>query len=70
MVHSGYEATAVDYTFSGLKGLLATAKSVFSSRYEDPEALQLLNEEVHPVHSFNPLVQIQAEPAKLEETRA
>jgi len=70
MVHSGYEASAVDYTFSSLKGLLATVRATFSSHYEDAGALELLNEEVKPVHSYNPLVQIDAKPAKLEETRA
>jgi len=70
MVHSGYEASAVDYTFSSLKGLLATVRATFSSRYEDAGALELLNEEVKPVHSYNPLVQIDVKPTKLEETRA
>ena len=70
MVHSGYEASAVDYTFSSLKGLLETVSATFSSQYEDAGALDLLNEEVQPVHSYNPLVQIDAKPAKLEETRA
>jgi hopanoid biosynthesis associated radical SAM protein HpnH len=70
MVHSGYEASAVDYTFSSLKGLLATVRATFSSRYEDAGALELLNEQVKPVHSYNPLVQIDAKPTKLEETRA
>src|SRR5438477_4701780 len=31
MVHSGYEASAVDYTFSGLRGIWAAAKSAFAS---------------------------------------
>ncbi len=70
MVHSGYEASAVDYTFSSLKGFLATVKATFSSQYEDPGALELLNEEVKPVHSYNPLVKIDTKPTKLEETRA
>ncbi len=70
MVHSGYEASAVDYTFSSLKGLLATVRATFSSRYEDAGALEQLNEEVKPVHSYNPLVQIDAKSTKLEETRA
>ena len=40
MVHSGYEASAVDHTFSGLRGLLTTAKSVmFGGRYKDAKAL-------------------------------
>jgi hypothetical protein len=60
MVHSGYEASAVNDTFGSLRGLWATAKATFSHRYKDPEALALLNEPVRPVHSFNPLVQINA----------
>jgi hopanoid biosynthesis associated radical SAM protein HpnH len=70
MVHSGYEATAVDYTFSSLKGLWDTAKATFSSNYPDPDAEAMLAESVKPVHSYNPLVQIEAKSSKLEETRA
>ena len=70
MVHSGYEASAVDHTFSGLRGLWATAKATFSGNYEDNDALALLNEPVKPVHSYNPLVQIDAAKNQLEETRA
>ncbi len=70
MVHSGYEASGVDYTFSSLKGLLATAKATLFTKNEDEEALLLLNEPVKPVHAYNPLVQIEANPEKLEETRA
>ncbi|MFA6044894.1 MAG: adenosyl-hopene transferase HpnH [Phycisphaerales bacterium] len=45
MVHSGYEASAVDYTFSGLKGLLATAKAqIFGGTYEDKAALETLKQ--------------------------
>ena len=69
MVHSGYEATAVDYTFSGLRGLLATAKATLFGSYLDSGAKALLEEPVRPVHSYNPLVQIET-PNKLEETRA
>jgi hypothetical protein len=69
MVHSGYEASAVDHTFSSLGGLIATAKATFSSTYSDEDALRLLNEPVRPMHSYNPLVQIQE--AKIaEETHA
>jgi hopanoid biosynthesis associated radical SAM protein HpnH len=68
MVHSGYEASAVNYTFSSLKGLWATAKATFSRGYPDNFALQLLNEPVRPVHSYNPLVQIDGKASKLEET--
>jgi hopanoid biosynthesis associated radical SAM protein HpnH len=70
MVHSGYEATAVDYTFSGLRGLWATVKASLSTRYDDPEALAMLNEPAKPVHSYNPLVQIDSNKSQLEETRA
>ena len=70
MVHSGYEATGVDYTFSSLRGLWETAKATLFTKNEDHEALRMLNEPVAPVHSYNPLVQIDAKTNKLEETRA
>jgi hopanoid biosynthesis associated radical SAM protein HpnH len=70
MVHSGYEASAVDYTFNSLRGLWATAKATFSSVYADPDAQEMLNEPSRPVHSYNPLVQIDAKSNNFEETRA
>src|SRR5712692_1396143 len=70
MVHSGYEASAVDHTFSGLRGLWATVKAELSTKYDDADALAMLNEPVKPVHSYNPLVQIQPDKTQLEETRA
>ncbi len=75
MVHSGYEASAVDHTFSGLGGLWATVKSMLAGNYEDAEARNMLNEPAKPVHSYNPLVQIQASEAaargaQMEETHA
>jgi hopanoid biosynthesis associated radical SAM protein HpnH len=70
MVHSGYEASAVDHTFSGLRGLFATIKATFSGSYADPDALTLLNEPAKPVHSYNPLVQIEATKSQFEETSA
>jgi hopanoid biosynthesis associated radical SAM protein HpnH len=70
MVHSGYEASGVDYTFSSLKGLLATAKATLFTRNQDDEALLMLNAPVAPVHSYNPLVQIDSKSSNLEETRA
>jgi hypothetical protein len=58
MVHSGHEASAVDYNFSSLKGFLVTAKKyMFPSLYSDPDAQKLLNE-WKPTHT-DPLVQIQ-----------
>jgi hopanoid biosynthesis associated radical SAM protein HpnH len=70
MVHSGYEASGVDYTFGSLKGLWAAAKATLFTRNQDDEALLMLNEPVAPVHSYNPLVQIDSKSSKLEETRA
>jgi hopanoid biosynthesis associated radical SAM protein HpnH len=70
MVHSGYEASAVDHTFSGLRGLWATMKASLSTTYADADALAMLNEPVKPVHSYNPLVQIETNKGQFEETRA
>ena len=70
MVHSGYEASGVDYSFSSLKGLLASAKATLFTRNADEGAIELLNEPITPVHSYNPLVQIDSKSDKLEETRA
>ncbi len=58
MVHSGYESSAVDYTFGSLKGLLATARATFFSTYKDEEALAILDEPVKPVHAPAGLVQL------------
>jgi hopanoid biosynthesis associated radical SAM protein HpnH len=58
MVHSGYEASGVNYTFGSIKGLLQTAKAIFFSKYEDDGAMKLLNE-WKPAHA-GPLVQIGA----------
>ena len=45
MVHSGYEASAVDHGFSSLGGLLAMAKTfVFGGTYENAEAKAALAE--------------------------
>src|SRR5450432_3489636 len=70
MVHSGYEATAVNDTFSSLRGLLATAKGTLFTRHKDEHAMKLLNDSVRPVHSYNPLVQIEESSSQLEETSA
>jgi hopanoid biosynthesis associated radical SAM protein HpnH len=70
MVHSGYEASGVDYTFGSLKGLFAAAKATLFTKNEDDEAFRMLNEPVRPVHSYNPLVQIETPSNNLEETRA
>jgi hopanoid biosynthesis associated radical SAM protein HpnH len=70
MVHSGYEASGVDYTFASLNGFIAGAKATMFTRNTDEGALELLNEPVAPMHSYNPLVQIENKSGKLEETRA
>src|SRR6202008_2404891 len=39
MVHSGHEASAVDYNFGSIKGFLTTAKKyIFRPQYEDEDA--------------------------------
>ena len=70
MVHSGYEASAVNDNFGSLRGFLATARASLFHSYKDEGALRLLDEPVRPVHSFNPLVQIDESSSQLEETRA
>ena len=70
MVHSGYEATAVNDTFSSLRGLLATARATIFTRHKDEHALRLLNDAVRPVHSYNPLVQIEESSSQMKETNA
>jgi hopanoid biosynthesis associated radical SAM protein HpnH len=55
MLHSGYEASAVDYTFT-LRGVFATVRAMLFSNYGDAEALRQLSEE-KPAAS---LVQIEA----------
>lgn len=55
MLHSGYEASAVDYTFT-LKGVLATMRAMLFSRYDDAEALREIETEKAPAT----LVQIDA----------
>jgi hopanoid biosynthesis associated radical SAM protein HpnH len=65
MVHSGYEASAVDHTFNSIGGIFAAAKATIFGKYEDEQALKLLNDSVKPVHAYNPLVNIEA-PAEQE----
>src|SRR5436190_9856571 len=49
MVHSGYEASAVDETFASLKGLLATARAtLLGGTYANREALEALEEKSAP----------------------
>ena len=70
MVHSGYEASAVHDTFGSLNGFLATIRATFSTTYKDDEALAMLKEAVHPVHAYDPLVQIGNNMSEFEERHA
>jgi hypothetical protein len=67
MVHSGYEASAVNATFSSLEGFLATVKATLFTKYEDELALRMLEEPQAPV---NPLIQISPAVETLHESRA
>jgi hopanoid biosynthesis associated radical SAM protein HpnH len=72
MVHSGYEASAVDHTFASLKGLFATARATFFGRYRDPEALEALEERSVPASLVQITVSKSLTPAHghAETTRA
>jgi hypothetical protein len=58
MVHSGYEASAVDDTFASLRGFWATVRAtVLSGLYADPAALDALEEKSAPAAHLG-LVQV------------
>ena len=59
MVHCGYETTSVDDMFGSVRGFVDAVKATFSL-YPDPEALADLDRDIRPVHSYNPLIQINA----------
>ena len=66
MVHSGYEASAVDHTFGSLKGLFATARAVlFGGAYENADALRKLDE---PVSRGGPVVLLTVNGGRQRET--
>jgi hopanoid biosynthesis associated radical SAM protein HpnH len=50
MVHSGYEASAVDHTFSSFGGLFATAKAMAFNAYANPGAKGRLVDEARKPH--------------------
>ena len=50
MVHSGYEATAVDHTFTSFNGLWGTIKAMVFNRYASPSATQDLEAEKSKPH--------------------
>jgi len=39
MVHSGYEASAVDHMFGSLSGFLSTVRATIFNKYKDPDAM-------------------------------
>ncbi len=51
MVHSGYEASAVDDTFGSLKGLVAAMKAMVFTTHVDEDALSALDRPMQPVHA-------------------
>ena len=60
MVHSGYEASAVNDTFGSLSGFAATVRATLFDRYNDPDVDD--DTPMTPRHSTGPLVQIGAAP--------
>ena len=57
MVHSGYEASGVNYTFGSLKGMAQTVKAMLFDSYKDDQAMKLLND-WRPASNHEHLVQI------------
>ena len=60
MVHSGYEASAVNDTFGSLSGFAATVRATLFDRYNDPDVDD--DTPMTPRHNTGPLVQIGAAP--------
>lgn len=59
MVHSGYEASAVNDTFGSVGGLIRTIKGMLFSTHPNQAALEALNEESdQPSHHTGTLVQL------------
>ena len=50
MVHSGYEASAVNHTFASFGGLVATVKAMVFNAYANPSAKGRLAEEARKPH--------------------
>jgi hopanoid biosynthesis associated radical SAM protein HpnH len=66
MVHSGYEASAVNDTFGSIKGLLATARATFFKSYRDPDALEALEDRSPPASLVQLTVKADRAPADHE----
>jgi hopanoid biosynthesis associated radical SAM protein HpnH len=69
MVHSGYEASAVNATFSSLSGFLATVKGTLFTKYADEGAMRLLDE-TPASHTLVQIGDAHSTSDSLEETRA
>jgi hopanoid biosynthesis associated radical SAM protein HpnH len=69
MVHSGYEASAVNATFSSLSGFLATVKGTLFTKYADEGAMRLLDE-APPSHTLVQIGDAKSTSESFEETRA
>jgi hopanoid biosynthesis associated radical SAM protein HpnH len=54
MVHSGYEASAVNDTFGSLGGFIATVRATIFNKYRDPD----IDDDTPMTPSHGPLVQI------------
>jgi hopanoid biosynthesis associated radical SAM protein HpnH len=67
MVHSGYEASAVNDTFGSWRGFLDTVRATLFGSYPDRDAVRLLDE-LTACDSHPPLVEI--EPSRVEQTPA
>ena len=67
MVHSGYEASAVDFTFGSLRGLWESGRSMFFDRHPDPEALEILKEPARPLFMPNQLVQLEGKKSGVKQ---
>jgi hopanoid biosynthesis associated radical SAM protein HpnH len=62
MVHSGYEASAVNETFGSIKGFLATARATLFGNYEDETAMEGFGKKPAPL----PVVQVTINARSLE----
>jgi hopanoid biosynthesis associated radical SAM protein HpnH len=56
MVHSGYEASAVNHTFGSLGGFLSTVRATLFHKYEDPGTMD--GPSISPTHGSGQLIQI------------
>jgi hopanoid biosynthesis associated radical SAM protein HpnH len=70
MVHSGYEASAVDDTFGSIRGFLSTVRAtLFGGAYADAEALEALEERSVPAHQVVVQLNVPAPKSSSETSR-